>query len=90
MEDRGYSGAALMFKKRTESATYTKARKRLETVPKDEVLRYVDNTHTALGQTVAELRKSLHGHKATEAQALLDELVRGCETMRAAADVLRS
>lgn len=77
-----------MFKKRTESKTYTKARKRLETVSPEDVLRYLDNTHTALGQTVAELRKSLHGHKATEAQALLAEVVQGCETMRAAADVL--
>lgn len=78
-----------MFKRRTESKQYTKARKRLETVSKEEVLRYLDNTHSAMGQTVSELRKSLHGHKATEASALLDEVVQGCETMRAASDVLR-
>lgn len=77
-----------MFKRRTESKQYTKARKRLETVSKEEVLRYLDTTHSALGQTVSELRKSLHGHKALEAKSLLDEVVQGCEVMRAAADIL--
>lgn len=77
-----------MFNKKTESKQYTKAKKRLETVSKEEVFRYLDTTHMALGQTVSELRKSLHGNKATEASALLAEVVQGCETMRAAADVL--
>lgn len=71
-----------------ESKTYTKAKRRLETVPSEEVLRYVDNTHSAIGQTVADLRKSLHNRKAEEALPLLLELEQGAETIRAAVAVL--
>jgi len=74
---------------RQEGLVYTRARRRLETVSSEEVLRYVDNTHAALGQTVAQLRKSLSGNKADEALPLINELWQGTETIRAAADVLK-
>jgi hypothetical protein len=77
-------------KPKTESAVYRKAKRRLETVSSEEVLRYVDNTHSALGQTVSEIRKSLHGSKATEALPLIEELLTGTETIKAAASVLLS
>ncbi len=71
-----------------ESAAYRKAKRRLETVPSEEILRYVDNTHSALGQTVAQTRKSLNGSKTEEAHALLQELETGADTIRAAVAVL--
>lgn len=74
----------------SESAAYRKAVRRLETVSSEEILRYVDNTHSALGQTVSEIRKSLSGSKAQEALPLLDVLETGTDTIRAAASVLRS
>ncbi len=74
----------------SESKLYRKAKRRLETVPSEEVLRYVDNTHSALGQTVAQLRKSLHGSKTEEALPLIMELSNGAETIKAAASVLLS
>ena len=73
-----------------ESPAYRKAQRRLETVSSEEILRYVDNTHSALGQTVAQLRKSLHGSKAEEALSLLEELSLGTETIRAAVAVISS
>lgn len=48
----------------------------------------MDNTHSALGQTVAQTRKSLHGSKTEEAHALLTELDTGADTIRAAVSVL--
>ena len=77
-------------KPKTESATYRKAKRRLETVSSEEVLRYVDNTHSALGQTVAQIRKSLHGSKTEEALPLILELSAGVETINAASSVLLS
>lgn len=73
-----------------ESPTYRKAKRRLETVSSEEILRYLDNTHSALGQTVAETRKSLHGSKTEEALALLTELDTGADTIKAAVSVLLS
>ncbi len=74
----------------SESKTYRKAKRRLKTVPSEEILRYVDNTHSALGQTVAQTRKSLNGSKSDEALALLQELDTGADTIRAAVSVLLS
>lgn len=71
-----------------ESATYRKAKRRLETVSSEEVLRYVDNTHSVLGQTVAQIRKSLNGSKADEALPLIEDLQNGADTIKAAASVL--
>ncbi len=73
-----------------ESPVYRKAKRRLETVSSEEILRYVDNTHSALGQTVAQTRKSLNGSKTEEALALLKELDTGADTIRAAVSVLLS
>lgn len=73
-----------------ESAAYRKAKRRLETVSSEEILRYVDNTHSALGQTVAQTRKSLNGSKTEEAHTLLLELDTGADTIRAAVSVLLS
>lgn len=50
----------------------------------------MDNTHSALGQTVAQTRKSLNGSKSDEALALLEELDTGADTIRAAVSVLLS
>lgn len=77
-------------KAKSETRTYRKAKRRLETVSSEEVIRYVDNTHSALGQTVAQLRKSLHGSKTEEALPLLLELSAGVETINAAVSVLSS
>lgn len=73
-----------------ESPAYRKAKRRLETVSSEEILRYVDNTHSALGQTVAQTRKSLNGSKTEEALTLLKELDTGADTIRAAVSVLLS
>jgi hypothetical protein len=77
-------------KPKSESKIYRKAKRRLETVSSEEILRYVDNTHSALGQTVSQIRKSLHGSKTEEALPLIEELSDGSETIRAAASVLLS
>jgi len=78
-----------LFKREAiESATYRKAKRRLETVSSEEVLRYVDNTHSVLGQTVARIRKSLNGSKAEEALPLIEDLLAGADTIKAAASVL--
>ncbi len=71
-----------------ESAVYRKAKRRLETVSSEEILRYVDNTHSVLGQTVAQIRKSLNGSKADEALPLIEDLLNGADTIKAAASVL--
>ncbi len=73
-----------------ESPVYRKAKRRLETVSSEEILRYTDNTHSALGQTVAQIRNSLNNRKAEEAVVLMEELHTGAETIKAAASVLLS
>jgi hypothetical protein len=78
-----------LFRKETvESAVYRKAKRRLETVSSEEILRYVDNTHSVLGQTVAQIRKSRNGSKAIEALPLIEDLLTGADTIKAAASVL--
>lgn len=82
-----------MFKKKKPiplSKTYTKAVSRFETVPSDEILRYLDNIHTHMGQLLSDTRKSLTRENPSEALALLADMVDGTDLIRAAADVLRS
>lgn len=78
----------LFHREAIESAVYRKAKRRLETVSSEEILRYVDNTHSVLGQTVAQIRKSLNGSKADEALPLIEDLQNGADTIKAAASVL--
>lgn len=72
-----------------ESKVYTKARKRLETVPSDDVLRYLDNMHSHLGQLIADTRKSLARDLPNQADELLSDVIDAAEALHAAADVLR-
>lgn len=72
-----------------ESKVYTKSRKRLETVSSDDVLRYLDNTHTHMGQLIASTRKSLARDLPNEADDLLCDIIDCTHALHAAADVLR-
>lgn len=81
----------MIFKKNApeRSKIYTKSRKRLETVPSEEVLRYLDNMHTHLGQLIADTRKSLARDLPNQADELLCDVVDATDALQAAADVLR-
>jgi hypothetical protein len=82
-----------MFKKKKPiplSKTYTKAVSRFETVPSDEIIKYLDNIHTHLGLLLSETRKSLTRDSSDEALELLVDIVDGTDIIRAAADVLCS
>lgn len=73
-----------------QSKVYTKSRARLETVPSDDVLRYLDNLHTHLGQLLTETRKSLARDLPDEADDLLCDVIDSAHAIHAGADVLRS
>lgn len=73
-----------------QSKTYTKAVSRFGTVPSDEVMRYLDNIHSHMGQVLSDTRKSLTRDDPSEALELLQDIVDGTDIIRAAADVLRS
>lgn len=82
-----------MFKKKTPTPNgkiYTRAVSRFGTVPSDDVVRYLDNAHTHLGQLLSDTRKSLTRDDPSEALELLAEVVDSTEVIRAAADVLRN
>jgi hypothetical protein len=73
-----------------ESKVYTKSRARMETVPSDEILRYMDNLHTHLGQLLTDTRKSLARDLPNEADDLLCDVIDSTHAIHAGADVLRS
>lgn len=69
-----------------EHSIKVKVRKRLRQTSTDEIIRWTDNTHTALGQTISNIRKSLT-HK-NQALAHIEDLRTGALSLLAAADAL--
>jgi len=63
-------------------------RKRFDKISEDEIIRYADNTHTAFGQSVKELRKSLSRDDAQQAWFYMEEIRKGSTTLLAAMDAL--
>jgi hypothetical protein len=63
-------------------------RKRFRSVPIDELIRWVDNTHTAFGQNVQELRKSLARDDPHQAGIYMEDIRKGATTLLAAMDAL--
>lgn len=64
---------------------YTKARRRLETVSRDEVIRYMDNLNTSTGQYLQDTRKNLaRANPITGA----DEVKMNCKDIRDAANAM--
>lgn len=80
----------MIFRKKYENTdpVYTKARRRLETVPRDEVLRYMDNLHTVVGQCLQETRKNL-ARNTDEVFDYCDDIHAASQSMLAAVDVLK-
>lgn len=72
----------MIFRRKFENTdpVYTKARKRLETVSRDEVFTYLDNLHTHLGQQVQTTRKNLARNS--------DEVLMNCKDIRDAAQAI--
>lgn len=76
-----------MFRKKYENThpVYTKARRRLETVSRDEVVRYMDNLHTSLGQYLQDTRKNLPRVNPVTGS---DEVWFNCQDIRDAAQAM--
>ena len=66
----------------------TKVYKRLQITTNDELVRWIDNIHTALGLNVSEMRKSLI--PATQDQALvnIEDMREGAIALLAALQVI--
>ncbi|APC46420.1 hypothetical protein HWB05_gp157 [Streptomyces phage BRock] len=81
----------MIFKKReygNADPVYTKARRRLETVTSDEVVRYMDNLHTAIGRSVQETRKNL-ARNSDEVPLYCNDIRDAAQALLAATDVLK-
>lgn len=80
-----------MFKKLTRiipSVMQENLRKRFRSTSNDELIRWVDNTHTAFGQNIQELRKSLSHGDARQAWIYMEDIRKGATTYLAAMDAL--
>lgn len=80
-----------MFNKlvtRVTSALQQRLRNRLEKVSTDELVRWLDNTHTGMGMNVQELRKSLTHDDKSQALVYVEDMRKGATTILAAMDVL--
>lgn len=80
-----------MFKKLSRivpSVMQEKLRKRFRTTSTDELIRWLDNTHTAFGQNIQELRKSLSHSDTRQAWLYMEDIRKGATTYLAAMDAL--
>lgn len=73
---------------RVTSALQQRLRNRLEKVSTDELVRWLDNTHTGMGMNVQELRKSLTHDDKSQALVYVEDMRKGATTILAAMDVL--
>lgn len=76
------------FTKAVSNALYNRLQARLRKVSTDELIRWVDNTHTAFGQNVQELRKSLARDDTHQALVYTEDIRKGATTLLAAMDIL--
>lgn len=61
---------------------------RFRKVSNDEIIRWVDNTHTAFGQNIQELRKSLSRDDPQQAWVYMEDIRKGATTLLAAMDII--
>jgi hypothetical protein len=79
-----------LFKKKHEVDTNIKTRllNRLRKTPDGELIRWIDNIHTGLGQNISEMRKSLTRNEADQALAYIEDTRMGAVSLLAAMQVL--
>jgi hypothetical protein len=71
-----------------DSGIKGKLLRRLRSTNNNELVRWVDNTHTGIGRNISEIRKSLSHNDPTEALAYIDDTKVGAVSLLAAMQVL--
>lgn len=79
-----------MFTTRVKMNDRIKARvlKRLRSTSNDELVRWIDNIHTAIGMNVSEMRKSLTPGTQDQALVNIEDMREGAVSLLAALQVI--
>ena len=66
----------------------TKVLKRLKVITNDELVRWVDNIHTAIGMNVSEMRKNLTPGRQDQVLVNIEDMRTGAVSLLAALQVI--